>query len=214
MFKLKRLQQTGDTIVEVLICLAIVGSALTISYGTARRSLYQIQDAHERGIMLSLAQTELEILKANMAKDTHFTIYNQISNFQPAPWASGVSPIEQSDITVRSFCITLNGALQVKFTNPLGVTCAVNAKGQFYMDSFGAADTSDPAQIAAINVNYPYRVAITYRPYNASLLGAPPTRDKLINEWYVYGGRYGAGGYGNDSQFSVVPIMYRWHPNL
>lgn len=63
MRKLIHLQQTGDTIVEVLIVLAIVGLALSVSYATANRSLAGVQQAQEHNEALQLAATQLESLR-------------------------------------------------------------------------------------------------------------------------------------------------------
>lgn len=62
----KRLSQTGDTIVEVMICLAILGAAMVASYGIASRSLAQMQAAQERGEALNIAQEQIERLKQTL----------------------------------------------------------------------------------------------------------------------------------------------------
>lgn len=60
---IKPLTQTGDTIVEVMICLSILGAAMAASYGIASRSLAQMQAAQERTEALNIAQEQIERLK-------------------------------------------------------------------------------------------------------------------------------------------------------
>lgn len=66
MSSMKHLSETGDTIVEVMICLAIIGATLVASYGIAARSLAQIQAAQERGEALNIAQEQIERLKQTL----------------------------------------------------------------------------------------------------------------------------------------------------
>lgn len=56
------LKQRGDTIVEVMIVLAILGSAIGISYATANRSLLNARQAQENAEAARIAQTQVEAL--------------------------------------------------------------------------------------------------------------------------------------------------------
>jgi type II secretory pathway pseudopilin PulG len=58
----KRLRQRGDTIVEVMIVLAVLGSAIGISYTTANRSLLNARQAQENAEAARIAQTQVEAL--------------------------------------------------------------------------------------------------------------------------------------------------------
>lgn len=64
---LKTLKQRGDTIVEVMLCLAIMGAALALAYGIATRSLTQVREAQERGEALKLAEEQAERIKQSIA---------------------------------------------------------------------------------------------------------------------------------------------------
>lgn len=55
--------QRGDTIIEVLICIAIVAFAVGVAYGLSGRSLQQAIRARERTEALNLAQAQVEYLK-------------------------------------------------------------------------------------------------------------------------------------------------------
>ncbi len=53
----------GDTIVEVMVVLAILGSGIAISYSSVSRSLAMSQDAKERMEVTQLLQTQLEYVR-------------------------------------------------------------------------------------------------------------------------------------------------------
>lgn len=60
---LRCLKQTGDTIVEVMIVLTVLGLALSISYATANRSLLNARQAQEDSEATQLAQGQVEALR-------------------------------------------------------------------------------------------------------------------------------------------------------
>lgn len=64
-----KLRQTGDTIVEVLIVIVVMGVVVSAGYGIAIRSLQSTQLAQEKGYALKLAESQLERLKAAAAAD-------------------------------------------------------------------------------------------------------------------------------------------------
>lgn len=57
------LTERGDTVVEVLIAIAIVSLVLGGAYVTANRSLQSTRDAEERSNALKLAEAEVEDIK-------------------------------------------------------------------------------------------------------------------------------------------------------
>lgn len=61
---MKVLKETGDTLVEVLLALAIVGMVLGVAYGAASRSTRVGRLAQERTEALKLAETQIERMKA------------------------------------------------------------------------------------------------------------------------------------------------------
>lgn len=61
---MRRLSQTGDTIVEVLLALTVVTSILGGAYITSSRNLNNNRQAQERGEALKVAESQLERLKA------------------------------------------------------------------------------------------------------------------------------------------------------
>jgi len=62
---IKPLRQSGDTIVEVLIVLAILGLALSISYATANKGLQQSRNAQEHSEALALVNSQVELLRSD-----------------------------------------------------------------------------------------------------------------------------------------------------
>ena len=60
---LRRLTQRGDTIVEVMVVLAILGLSIGISYATANRSLQGMRQSQENAQATALLQSQLESLR-------------------------------------------------------------------------------------------------------------------------------------------------------
>lgn len=65
-----RSSQRGDTLVEVLIAIAVVSLILGGAYVTTNRSLQATRAAQERAIALKLAESQIERLKAQMSSST------------------------------------------------------------------------------------------------------------------------------------------------
>lgn len=58
------LNNRGDTIVEVMIVLAVLGFALSLGYATANRALLNTRQAQESAEATKLAETQIERLRA------------------------------------------------------------------------------------------------------------------------------------------------------
>jgi prepilin-type N-terminal cleavage/methylation domain-containing protein len=61
--------QRGDTLVEVLIAIAVISLNLAGAYVTTNRSLTATRAAQERGNALKLAESQIEQLKGIVASD-------------------------------------------------------------------------------------------------------------------------------------------------
>jgi prepilin-type N-terminal cleavage/methylation domain-containing protein len=94
------LHQRGDTIVEVLIAITIVGLILGGAYVTSHNSLSATQDAQEHANALQLAQGQIELLR------------------------SGALSNSQVFTTPVPFCITPSGTIKTTV-----LTCTVNSSG-------------------------------------------------------------------------------------
>lgn len=65
--------QFGDTIVEVLLAVVVVGLAVTLGYGVASRSLKANRQAQERVEALKVVESQLERLKKRATTDSAAT---------------------------------------------------------------------------------------------------------------------------------------------
>ena len=61
--RIKDLSQRGDTIIEVMIVLAVLGLAISICYATANRSLLNTRQAQENSEATELLQEQIEALR-------------------------------------------------------------------------------------------------------------------------------------------------------
>jgi prepilin-type N-terminal cleavage/methylation domain-containing protein len=68
MKRFKGLGQSGDTLVEVLICILIVSMILTGAYVTTNKSTVRVIDAQERAEALKLGQAQLEQVRQHSKK--------------------------------------------------------------------------------------------------------------------------------------------------
>lgn len=102
---MRRLGDTGDTIIEVLIALTVVTSMLGGAYVTSSRSVNNNRQAQERGEALKLAEGQLERLKG------------LVSSGSTAPYT-----------TTTSFCI--DDTNTVRSATP--ASCSVDTSGPAY----------------------------------------------------------------------------------
>lgn len=107
---MKRLNNIGDTIVEVLIAVMIVGVTIGGAYGVANRSLKSARQAQERGEALKIAEGQLEVIKGlagglvepasgtDVFRDGVFCIDgNQSFNFTATGWGN-IKAIEEDPL--------------------------------------------------------------------------------------------------------------------
>ncbi len=64
---MRQLQNRGDTIVEVLIAIVVIGAVLTGAYVTGNQSLNANRAAQERAEALKYVEGQVERIKANVA---------------------------------------------------------------------------------------------------------------------------------------------------
>ena len=95
----------GDTIIEVLLCLAILGFVMTIAYTISSRSLQNIRRAQERIEALKMAEGQIELLK-NMQKSSNPT---DVSLFQNLAGRQTDNP----------FCIDVSNSSGILFNTPI-----------------------------------------------------------------------------------------------
>ena len=115
---LRSLNQRGDTIVEVMISILVASSVLGVSLATMNRNLKTSQMNQERTEAYSLAQGQLEILKANTETDsitqTNFCFSNSGSL---VTLSSAPSPnIADDDLTIYGNSCTFSDRYKVGIT--------------------------------------------------------------------------------------------------
>lgn len=69
--------QKGDTLIEVLLALAVVGLVLGVAYGAASRSSSIGRLAQERSEALKLAESQIERMKAMTTKDNADGLFDE-----------------------------------------------------------------------------------------------------------------------------------------
>ena len=77
----KKLNQAGDTILEVLIAIAVVGLVLGLSYTSVNRSLKATRASQERGEAIKIAESQLE--KLNLLSVVPVGVSDPSSIFNP-----------------------------------------------------------------------------------------------------------------------------------
>jgi type II secretory pathway pseudopilin PulG len=97
--RLHTLTQSGDTIVEVMLALIVVGLAIGLSYGVANRSLRANQQAQERTEATKQIEGQVERLKKRAVTDAAGTgIFNTTSFCLADQPAAGSTPAETNKI--------------------------------------------------------------------------------------------------------------------
>jgi type II secretory pathway component PulJ len=153
----KRQRQAGDTIVEVLICIAIISAILAGAYVTTRHSQMGVQDSQEHAQAQELLQSQVEQLRAS--KDTAL--------FKPA----------MDD----GFCMS-DGAIVQKHDAQHDKKCVVSSSGSpangqqpAYTLSVSRQDNPDHlgGEVFTVNVDWPEvtgdgtaHESMVYRSYN------------------------------------------------
>lgn len=115
-----RRYQSGDTIVEVMLVLAVLGLAISLSYATANKSLKATRAAQENAQATALLQSQVELLRYLAPNGTA----NAATNiFQAGPYC--IDTTAYTIVTVPASClfdnlyqvdITYSGAATDTFT--------------------------------------------------------------------------------------------------
>jgi len=128
-----KLNHLGDTIIEVLVVLAVLGSALAISYKTASHSLLITRASQESSQATELLAGEIEGLRtltcSNVSTGTCATaaqVFNAtpycITGIPPAYTTAASCQVNQSGATCNAatdgFCYTLSIQYSTSATNP------------------------------------------------------------------------------------------------
>ncbi len=157
---LKRLNMRGDTIIEVMIVLAVLGLAISISYSTANRSLLNTRQAQENSEATKVLQSQIEgirILGANGPTDPADPLLNPYTHGVPFCIKGGATPVlaEVSD----PFCNDNSGNYDLRIYYCPGssdIQCAgsqLQAQGTFLI----TAKWDNVRGVGTDSINYVYR---------------------------------------------------------
>jgi len=149
------LNRAGDTLVEVMIALAIISSVIGIAYATASRSLRIGLQAQDRLTALKLVEGQIETLKGLLSNPTVRANVYAANKFNRNPGSSnsfcvnGSTIYEQDMIStdVISDSLEFNNSASVSGGNPVGSQvyhyyCSVgNASEQRYKLSIEREDS-------------------------------------------------------------------------
>lgn len=108
MKRFQRLNQRGDTIVEVLISIAVVSLILGGAYVTTNKSLKAERGAQERTDATKLVESQIESLKSIAADDPDALFKNAPTNFCVTPTQQVVAAV-QTNNTCRFSASGANG---------------------------------------------------------------------------------------------------------
>jgi type II secretory pathway pseudopilin PulG len=100
----KKITSSGDTIVEVMVVLAILGLAISISFATANRSLLDTSQAEENSQATEYAESQVEDLRyLAPTSNSADTSQNPTSNiFNPTTAFCITNPTVASPITTSN----------------------------------------------------------------------------------------------------------------
>jgi prepilin-type N-terminal cleavage/methylation domain-containing protein len=102
--KLRQIGQRGDTIVEVMIVLAVLGMAISICYATATKSLSDARQAQENSEASSLVQSQVEALRVLAPYGPSATADKNIfrANFCVINTAGVYSVVDSTDVNCNN----------------------------------------------------------------------------------------------------------------
>lgn len=87
---IKYLNNTGDTIIEVLVCIAVVSTILGGAFVTTRQSQVGVRNSQEHAEALKLIESQLEQLRGDTKDATTFTA--PFCMYGEVPVSSVISP--------------------------------------------------------------------------------------------------------------------------
>lgn len=95
-----RLNNKGDTIIEVLIAILILSLVLTGAYSSSNQSLKMVTEAEQRTIALNIAQNQIEDLRAQAATPafkSYLTVNSCFNTTTNTPNNFLASPVNNSN---------------------------------------------------------------------------------------------------------------------
>lgn len=94
---MKRLSQAGDTIVEVLICMAVISLVLGGAFVTTRKSQLGVRNSQEHAEALKLAESQIEQLRPDANEAEQLSTPNPFCMYQGTPHVASNAQYCQQD---------------------------------------------------------------------------------------------------------------------
>lgn len=105
------MNQRGETIVEVLIAIAVIGSVLGSAYAIVSRNTKSYQQASEHTEALKIAESQLEYLRKSPQNGSSFC-FNNSGTVQGAPCPFGPDGRYEVTVTRDSTTNTFTSAVE------------------------------------------------------------------------------------------------------
>jgi len=144
--RIKFLGESGDTIVEVLFAVVVIGLVLTGGYAVVNRSLLAEVDAQEHSVALGLTQTQLELLRTYILNNPTVSL-----PFNTVGASACIDPSTGQPALTNSTC-----AITTSTTSPVyQVSIVLNPTSKIYTVS---TSWPSPTGNNNDNISIPYRI--------------------------------------------------------
>jgi prepilin-type N-terminal cleavage/methylation domain-containing protein len=165
----KNTTQAGDTLIEVMIAMAIIGLVIAVSYSTANRALQVGRRAQERTEALKEAESQIETLKSIGGLTGANDIFSTIAGGPTDP----------------SFCVSASGIVEQNNVNPDIFASGVNLDVAPVGVPTGAI-TYNSACVGGIDGRY--RKSITRTDFQAGASSPIQSTFTVRVRWFKIGG--------------------------
>lgn len=136
----KRRSQGGDTIIEVMIALVLLGLAFGISYATANRALQMSQNSQEHTQALQIIASQAELARSG-ANNPSLHTSNSSQLFCISPSGDTTSDIKVSPIFLQA---EVTKDLSGQPSN-VPAACQVTLNGQAHYTVYDSYDAAKPS---------------------------------------------------------------------
>ncbi len=156
-----RIKQAGDTIVEVLIALAVISLTIAVSYATAQRALRTGQRAHEQTEALKIAESQIEALKTlptitpinstDAVRNVYHGNYGTTQSFciNTTNLTLSAQPNITADVTTAGLALSANATPS---TGMYHNNCRVGTDGRYFISISRSDGPAGPTQTSTFTV--------------------------------------------------------------